>query len=159
MYIARVWACRRRCRYHLARVRRNVDRRADEHLDAAEHRPHVDGPSADLFLDDFSAHADGEVRGVLDSRRVASERSRVRRVGRCLQIGAGPRRSPSACPRGAEKKTKKNALGAEVLDVLGRGQALLEEVEQAADPVRRRDEREHQLEDLRIGYGILVTAC
>ena len=34
------------------------------------------GPSADLFLDHLSAHADGERRGARSDRRVASERSR-----------------------------------------------------------------------------------
>ena len=35
-------------------------------------------------------HADGERRGARSNRRGASERSRVRRVLRCLEIGAGP---------------------------------------------------------------------
>ena len=51
------------------------------------------------FCFNISEHADGERRGARSNRRVASERSRVRRVFQHLQIGTGPQRSPSACAK------------------------------------------------------------
>ena len=57
-------------------------------------RQHADRQAQGLFLATFSAHADGE-RGPGRVGEWHTERSRVRRVFRCLRIGAGPRRSPS----------------------------------------------------------------
>ena len=47
-------------------------------------------------FDNFSEHADGERRGLVWIPECSHRKGL--RVFRCLHIGAGPRRSPSACP-------------------------------------------------------------
>ena len=62
-------------------------------------------PHRSIF-NNISAHADGERRGLDRIGRVASERSRRRRVFRHPQIDAGRRRLPSACAEGLKKKRR-----------------------------------------------------
>ena len=57
-----------------------------------------------FFLNDFSAHADGEHRGARSNREGGVGKVSAGRAFGCLEIGAGPRRSPSACPENLKKK-------------------------------------------------------
>ena len=53
-----------------------------------------EGGRESVYFCNFSAHADGERRGL---SRGGVRNLSVRRVFRYLQIGTGPRRPPSAC--------------------------------------------------------------
>ena len=60
----------------------------------------------ELFLDEFSAHADGERRGGETESEGGIGKFSARRVFRHLQIDTGPRPSPSACSEILGKKTR-----------------------------------------------------